>query len=102
LAYKVSCFESEEWDMASKEVSQPELEIESDGWERFERAVDTVSKSGPQHRVRHQKMFEITDDMRVIFASICDRRVEETPAFAQACRAFEGLSPRLGGDEKRD
>jgi hypothetical protein len=26
------------------------IDIQPDAWERFERAVDTVSKSGPQHR----------------------------------------------------
>jgi len=29
-----------------------DLEILPDAWERFERAVDTVIKSGPQHRQR--------------------------------------------------
>jgi hypothetical protein len=29
-----------------------EVELEPDAWARFERAVDTVSKSGPQHRAR--------------------------------------------------
>jgi hypothetical protein len=32
---------------------QPELgELHPDAWERFERAVDTVIKSGPMHRQR--------------------------------------------------
>ena len=28
----------------------PRIEFEPDAWERFERAVDTVVKGGPQHR----------------------------------------------------
>lgn len=28
-----------------------ELELNRDGWERFERAVDAAVKSGPKHRV---------------------------------------------------
>jgi hypothetical protein len=30
--------------------SMDEIDLEPDAWRRFERAVDTVSKSGPQHR----------------------------------------------------
>jgi hypothetical protein len=33
-------------------VADASVELTHDAWERFERAVDTVSKSGPQHRVR--------------------------------------------------
>jgi hypothetical protein len=51
LAYNVSCFESEAWDMASKPAAQSELKIESDGWAQFERAADAVVKGGPQHRI---------------------------------------------------
>jgi hypothetical protein len=28
-----------------------EIELASDAWDRFERAVDAVSKSPPQHRI---------------------------------------------------
>jgi hypothetical protein len=41
--------------MATKSKSPDkasDLEIVPDAWERFERAVDTVIKSGPQHRQR--------------------------------------------------
>jgi hypothetical protein len=42
--------------MASKPKStgkaEGDLEIVSDAWERFERAVDTVIKSGPKHRTK--------------------------------------------------
>lgn len=31
-----------------------EVELVPDAWERFERAVDTVSKSGPQHRQKER------------------------------------------------
>jgi hypothetical protein len=31
------------------------LEFEPDAWQRFERAVDVVAKSPPQHRVAKKK-----------------------------------------------
>jgi hypothetical protein len=31
-------------------AKKPELELEPDAWQRFERAVDVVAKSPPQHR----------------------------------------------------
>jgi hypothetical protein len=31
-------------------IKKPESEIHSDAWSRFERAVDVVAKSPPQHR----------------------------------------------------
>jgi hypothetical protein len=34
----------------AKKVS--ETELESDAWSRFERAVDVVAKSPPQHKTR--------------------------------------------------
>jgi hypothetical protein len=34
-----------------KSQVQKEIELEPDAWQRFERAVDTVAKSPPQHRV---------------------------------------------------
>jgi hypothetical protein len=30
----------------------PKIEFEPDAWERFERAVDVVAKSPPQHRTK--------------------------------------------------
>jgi len=30
-------------------------ELHSDAWSRFERAVDVVAKSPPQHRIKKQK-----------------------------------------------
>jgi hypothetical protein len=43
------------WNAGMKDKTVlPEAEIHPDSWERFERAVDTVSKSGPQHRYRRQ------------------------------------------------
>jgi hypothetical protein len=38
---------------ASKPSKKPELH--EDAWERFERAVDVVAKSPPQHRVKPKK-----------------------------------------------
>ena len=35
--------------------SQPDVELEPDAWERFERAVKVVAKSPPQHRVKKTK-----------------------------------------------
>jgi len=32
--------------------AKDDLEVHPDAWARFERAVDTVIKSGPQHRQR--------------------------------------------------
>ncbi len=34
-----------------KRPKPEEIETEPDAWERFERAVDAVVKSGPKHRV---------------------------------------------------
>jgi hypothetical protein len=34
---------------------QPEKEIYPDAWSRFERAVDVVAKSPPQHRAKVKK-----------------------------------------------
>jgi hypothetical protein len=31
---------------------QKEVELEPDAWERFERAVDVVAKSPPQHKTK--------------------------------------------------
>jgi hypothetical protein len=40
--------------MAKTDKVKP-IEIEPDAWQRFERAVDVVSKSPPQHRVAKKK-----------------------------------------------
>jgi hypothetical protein len=29
---------------------KPEIELEPDAWQRFERFISTVAKAGPQHR----------------------------------------------------
>lgn len=57
------CFRESFWLLSPRKIPMPEkskstgkakddldLEILPDAWERFERAVDTVIKSGPQHR----------------------------------------------------
>jgi hypothetical protein len=36
--------------MAKKSVSSKDIELEPDAWQRFERAVEVVAKSPPQHR----------------------------------------------------
>jgi hypothetical protein len=54
LAYNVSCFVSEALDMVPDRTKEPGFEIEADGWKKFERAVDAVVKSGPQHRFAKQ------------------------------------------------
>lgn len=41
--------------MVTKRPAEPALEIESVGWEEFERAVDTVVKGGPQHKLGKSK-----------------------------------------------
>jgi hypothetical protein len=41
--------------MTKKPQAQKEIELEPDAWQRFERAVDVVSKSPPQHRVAKKK-----------------------------------------------
>jgi hypothetical protein len=35
----------------AKDPKDKEPELEPDAWQRFERAVDTVAKSPPQHRL---------------------------------------------------
>jgi hypothetical protein len=37
--------------MAAKPL-KPEIEMQPDAWDRFERAVDVVAKSPPQHRAK--------------------------------------------------
>jgi hypothetical protein len=34
----------------SKTQKEPEIELAPDAWQRFEKAVSTVAKSGPKHR----------------------------------------------------
>jgi hypothetical protein len=40
---------------SSSTKKTPEIEFEPDAMERFERAVDVVAKSPPQHRVAKKK-----------------------------------------------
>jgi hypothetical protein len=42
--------------MAKKSIRNEtqDIEFEPDAWQRFERAVDVVSKSPPQHRVEEK------------------------------------------------
>jgi hypothetical protein len=35
--------------------SRKEVELHADAWQRFERAVDVVAKSPPQHRTKKVK-----------------------------------------------
>jgi hypothetical protein len=39
----------------AKPDPKKELELHPDGWARFERAVDVVAKSPPQHRAKAAK-----------------------------------------------
>jgi hypothetical protein len=41
--------------MAKKSVSSNDIELHPDAMARFERAVDVVSKSPPQHRAAKKK-----------------------------------------------
>lgn len=34
------------------QIKKKDIEVEPDAWQRFERAVDVVAKSPPQHRVK--------------------------------------------------
>lgn len=38
--------------MAKSSKEPSEIELEPDAWRRFERAVDVVAKSPPQHRTK--------------------------------------------------
>jgi hypothetical protein len=40
----------------AKTSKEKEIELEPDAWERFERALDVVAKSPPQHRVKKAKV----------------------------------------------
>jgi hypothetical protein len=42
--------------MAKSDPKKKELEFEPDAWPRFERAVDVVAKSPPQHRMKKKKL----------------------------------------------
>jgi hypothetical protein len=42
-----------------KKPEKPEVELEPDAWQRFERAVDVVAKSPPQHRVAKLKKKDV-------------------------------------------
>jgi hypothetical protein len=39
----------------AKPSQKQEIELEPDAWRRFERAVDVVAKSPPQHRTKDSK-----------------------------------------------
>jgi hypothetical protein len=39
----------------AKSTKEQKIELEPDAWQRFERAVDVVAKSPPQHRVVKKK-----------------------------------------------
>jgi len=41
--------------MTKKPTAVKEVELHSDAWQRFERAVDVIAKSPPQHRVAKDK-----------------------------------------------
>jgi hypothetical protein len=41
--------------MAKDPKDKQEVELEPDAWRRFERAVDVVAKSPPQHRAVKKK-----------------------------------------------
>jgi hypothetical protein len=41
--------------MAKSPNKEKEIELEPDAWQRFERAVDVVVKSPPQHRKAKKK-----------------------------------------------
>jgi hypothetical protein len=41
--------------MAKSERKTNQIELEPDAWARFERAVDVVAKSPPQHRAAKKK-----------------------------------------------
>jgi hypothetical protein len=38
-----------------KRPSDQSAELHSDAWDRFERAIDVVAKSPPQHRIKSKK-----------------------------------------------
>lgn len=48
--------------MASKKSST--LEVDEDAWSRFERAVDVVAKSPPQHRTKGKPKASQKTEMR--------------------------------------
>jgi hypothetical protein len=41
--------------MVTRPKELKEIEIEPDAWARFERAIDVVAKSPPQHKIRADK-----------------------------------------------
>jgi hypothetical protein len=42
----------------AKSDQKKKIELESDAWQRFERAVDVVAKSPPQHRIKKRQQKE--------------------------------------------
>ncbi len=48
--------------MGTKQSKQTDIELEPDAWRRFERAVDVVAKSPPQHRTKPKKTSDPTKE----------------------------------------
>jgi hypothetical protein len=44
--------------MARSDSKKSEIELHSDAWSRFERAIDVVAKSPPQHRKKEREPAE--------------------------------------------
>jgi hypothetical protein len=42
-------------DMGTKQPKSFDIELVPNAWQRFERAVDVVAKSPPQHRIKKRK-----------------------------------------------
>jgi hypothetical protein len=49
--------------MSIKQTRQTELR--DDAWQRFERAVDVVAKSPPQHRSSKEKKHRLTKKVKI-------------------------------------
>jgi hypothetical protein len=45
-----------------KTFPKPEVELQPDAWSRFERAVDVVAKSPPQHRAKPKARKKAAND----------------------------------------
>lgn len=42
---------------------KPKIDIDQDAWSRFERAVDVVAKSPPQHRVKRKTKKRVAESI---------------------------------------
>ena len=77
--------------MACPPTLKPEdIELIPDAWERFERAVDAVSKSGPMHRSAQKEpksFFDAASELR--------RLIEEVGIPHEAIRSAARLLQRL-------